>query len=1167
MQVVLTLGITLAAASAAFAQPSVVDYSRDIKPIFKERCFACHGALKQKVGLRLDTGAMIRRGGDGGPAVVAGKVAGSLLVERITSQDDAQRMPAEGKPLTAEQITQIKAWIEQGATSPENEQPEQDPREHWAFKKPVRLAVPQIKNQKTKIENQLDAFVLAKLDEHGLTPRPPAEKHVLLRRAYLDLIGLPPTREELQTFLADESPSAYESVVDRLLRDPRYGERWARHWMDIWRYSDWYGRRHVPDVWNSAPQIWRWRDWIVRSLNADHGYDRMIREMLAADEFCPEDDNAVVATGYLIRNWYALNPNDSMRSTVEHTGKAFLGLTFNCAHCHDHKYDPISQDDYFRLRAFFEPISIRQDGVPGEADPGPFEEYSYGKLRKIQRLGAVRIFDKTPDAPTWFYTGGDERNRVKDRGSMPPGVPAFLSESPVKVEPITLPPRAWYPGLRPSLHDALLAEARTAITQAEAELAAVKQSQNDVPQAVRDQFAQAETAFATAVREAEQAGRPGALSGRQSLLLDATAGRRVIQNGLQQLKTLDDGATLSFQWLILNDAHANFQFAKDVVKGLTAGYVAFEKGRIVSYQPGTFTEFETGRYDFAGGQRRFQVSLVLETKADRCLLTVRSLTDDKLLVDRVPVALNGWNPVGDATKGISFDARTGSVVLLDDVMLTAPAVADNLPARLASFDFEPPKYTEGRDVPGIDGWENSSFGVAPATSVVSTTAGNESLRDLLQKLHAARRAVEAINLPLRAAGAKQIAARAELSSLEARIAADRAKHGEAPGADIAAFSRQASHLEREAALRKAEAELLANERALAVAEAKPATDANRAKELDAANKLLAASRPALDKARIATADTASEAYSAFSPSYPKTSTGRRRALADWIASTNNPLTARVAVNHIWSHHFHAPLVSSVFDFGRNGARPTHPELLDWLAVELMDSGWSMKHLHRLIVNSATYRRSSGEGRVRSGEQNADASNSPLSTPHSPLTADPENKLLWRMNPGRMEAEVVRDSLLNVAGKLDLKIGGQELENTEALTTFRRSLYYSVFPEQGGKSAMGELFDAPDALECYRRSRSIIPQQALALTNSDLVHQLSISIAQAETEKTPGEFVIACFERILSRMPTPQELQICLVALKNQTELLAKTNAADAALRAKSSLVRALLNHNDFVTIR
>jgi hypothetical protein len=271
----------------------------------------------------------------------------------------------------------------------------------------------------------IDALLQPALDAVGIQPQGTAGKATLLRRATLDLLGVPPTPAELDAFLADDSPDAFPRVVDRLLSDPRYGERWARHWMDVWRYSDWYGRRHVPDVWNSAPQIWRWRDWIVQSLNSDHGYDRMLQEMLAADEICPEDDQAAAATGYLIRNWYALNPNDWMRNIVEHTGKAFMGLTFNCAHCHDHKYDPISQDDYFRFRAFFEPISIRQDRIPGEADPGPFQEYDYGKLRVIQRLGMVRVFDKTPDAPTWFYTGGDERNRVRERGSIAPGVPTF----------------------------------------------------------------------------------------------------------------------------------------------------------------------------------------------------------------------------------------------------------------------------------------------------------------------------------------------------------------------------------------------------------------------------------------------------------------------------------------------------------------------------------------------------------------------------------------------------------------------------------------------------------------------------------------------------------------------------------------------------------------------
>lgn len=892
--------VCLLVAQSAIADQ--IDYVRDVKPILKSRCYACHGPLKQRSGLRLDAGRLIQQGGDDGAAVVPGKPDESPLVARISAQDASERMPPEGEPLTTAQIELLKQWIVQGAASPEDEQPEPDPREHWAFRPPQRPAVPAAAETEAG-QNPIDAFLADSLARRGLTPSGAAPKHVLLRRVYLDLIGLPPTRDELLAFLADESPSAYEAIVDRLLDDPRHGERWGRHWMDVWRYSDWYGRRDVNDVRNSASQIWRWRDWIVRSINEDKGYDRMIREMLAADEIFPEDYEAGVATGYLIRNYYSLNPNDWMRSAVEHTGKAFLGLTFNCAHCHDHKYDPISHDDYFRMRAFFEPISIRQDRVAGEADPGIFQDYTYSGTRAVQRLGVVRIFDKTPDAPTWFYTGGDERNRVTQRGSIPPGVPAFLENTALTIEPVKLPPRAWYPGLREEIQQTVLADARTALARDETELAAAKTAATDAPADLPEQLARAGT------------------------------------------------------------------------------------------------------------------------------------------------------------------------------------------------------------------------------------------------------------LRLKAAEAKVAAARAELASVEARIAADRAKFGETSSDEASGLTRDASRLEREATLKNAESEVLAGELAVLDAEAKPADDANRAKAIDAATNNRAAASAAVGKTRAALADEKlAETYSAFSPMYPQESTGRRRALAEWIASRDNPLTARVAANHIWMRHFHTPLVASVYDFGRNGAQPTHPELLDWLAVEFMEAGWNMKHLHRLIVTSDAYRRASVVGEAT---QN--------------VTVDPENKLLWRMNVGRMESEVVRDSLLYCAGRLDRTMGGVELENDQALTTNRRSLYYSVHPEAGGKSALGELFDAPNPLDCYRRTTSIVPQQALALTNSDLVHQMSAAIVSAWDERAgetqADQFVAAMFEQVLTRTPTEVEQRLCRDALEKQQQLSPNPGSAEAVVRARESLVRILLNHNDFVTIR
>ena len=892
--------ITMAA--DAVANEPGVEYLRDVKPLLRQRCFACHGALKQESGLRLDTADLIRRGGDGGPVVMPGRVEQSALIERIEADEFDGRMPPEGKPLTPEEIARIKAWVTAGAAGPEDEQAEDDPRSHWSFQAPVRPEPPAC-DDFASTQNPLDAFILTRLRAEQLSPRPPANQSILLRRLYLNVIGVPPSREELYAFLADPSPAAWAAQVDRLLNDPRYGERWGRHWMDVWRYSDWYGRRYVPDVWNSAPQIWRWRDWIVRSLNSDKGYDQLVAHMIAADEIVPQDREAGYATGYLIRNWYALNPNDWMRANVEHTGKAFLGLTFNCAHCHDHKYDPITHDDYFQLRAFFEPISIRQERAPGEADPGPFQEYEYGKLRTIQRLGAVRIYDKNPDAKTWFYTGGDERNRVQQRGSISPGLPDFLTDSPVQIEQVELPPRAWYPGLQPEIQQTVLAEAASALDTAQSRLATIQQTP------------------------------PGASADEKRKLAEAEA----------------------------------------------------------------------------------QVA----------------------------------------------------------------------------------------------------------------------------------------------------AASAQVASVEARIAADRAKYGETPQADPVALARAASLAERQAAHLHAQANLLTQELALAAAEAKPAGDAERAKQIEAATTALAQARERVESTRAAvTGESESSEYTPLSPTFPQTSTGRRRALAQWITSRQNPLTARVAINHIWLRHFHAPLVSTVYDFGRNGSPPSHPQLLDWLAVELIESGWSMKHIHRLILTSQAWQRTSSTGDAAAN-----------------AATDPENRLLWRMNPGRMEAEVLRDSLLSCAGKLDWTIGGQELENEVALTTHRRSLYYSVFPEDGGANDLGELFDAPDPLDCYRRTRSIVPQQALALTNSELVHGLSNAIvAQWETnahethrasdaESQEQQFIVEAFERILSRRPSDAELRICRQSLAEQRQLLAAANASDIQTRARSSLVRALLNHNDFVTIR
>jgi hypothetical protein len=429
-----------------------VDYARDVKPFLSKRCYACHGALEHKAGFRLDTAALLRKGGDSGPGLVPGQSRESLIVDAVTGRE-GWRMPpeSEGSPLSASEIAKLEAWIEQGADSPADEAPQPDPFAHWAFRALKRSAVPSagvLGPRASWVRNPIDALLAAEHRAHNLKPRPASDPATLIRRVTLDLTGLVPSPEMIRNFLADSSDSAYEALVDRLLASPEYGERWGRHWMDVWRYSDWDG--FGAEVRESQPHIWRWRDWIVGSLNRDLPYDRMIVAMLAADEAEPQNGDLLPATGYLARNWFKFNRNVWLEDTVEHTAKAFLGITLNCAKCHDHKYDPIKQTDYYAFRAFFEPYAVRTDRMPGQPD--------------TNRDGLVRIFDEKAATPTYLFQRGDEKQPVKDK-PLDPSVPLVL-ERQVKLGPITavsLPADAFYPGSRAFVRQEAIAEARRAI--------------------------------------------------------------------------------------------------------------------------------------------------------------------------------------------------------------------------------------------------------------------------------------------------------------------------------------------------------------------------------------------------------------------------------------------------------------------------------------------------------------------------------------------------------------------------------------------------------------------------------------------------------------------------------------------------------------------------------
>ncbi len=963
-RLLVALSTTVVSIGSPPIDAAAVDYLRDVKPVLKERCFACHGALEQESGLRVDTAELLRRGGDSGSALVAGDPAGSLLIERVADPDPASRMPPEGEPLTAGQIEALTQWVAQGALSPADEEPEADPSLHWAFRPIVRPEVPARSDQSWG-RNPIDALIASRHESLGLTPQLPADAALQVRRLYIDLIGMPPTPDEAVAILgrSDNGPldeSDYTQLVHSLLEDPRHGERWARHWMDIWRYSDWFGLGD--QLRNSQLHIWHWRDWIVESLNDDLPYDEMVRLMLAGDELAPQDLQKLRATGYLARNFFLFNRHQWMDETVEHVSKSFLGLTMNCAKCHDHKYDPLPQDDYYRMRAFFEPYHVRLDMLPGETD--------------LKRNAIPRAFDGPADIPTYLFVRGEETQPDKSRAILP-GVPDVLQFKELEISPVDLPAEAWQPERRQWVQDSHLAAAESAV------------------EAANNAVAAASGAFA------------------------------------QNVKLHED--------LIAKAAQAEID----------------EVG------PGS------ARPDSP-------VSIVDEFT-----------TLDPLR--REPASAMLAEPTHPAQAERAVGIARAKLHLAQRSLAVAEAQRESLRQRVAALSL--------------------------AWQLTDTTAADD---DLVAREQAARISAIRAERQVAVASAERTLADAQLRRLQASE-----DQWETIDKEIETATQN-------------------------VASAQMTTEADVGPDERYASISGAQWTP--------TRFLSSSADDPVVP-FPPQSSGRRTALADWITDPGNPLTARVAVNHIWTRHMGTPLVPTVFDFGRQGTPPTHPELLDWLASELIDSGWSMKHIHRLILSSETYwMQSSAAGR----EANE--------------AIDSENKYWWRRVPTRLESQAVRDSILALAGKLDLTRGGPSIPLAQQADSPRRSLYF--FHSNNERNLFLTMFDEASVTECYRRQESIVPQQALALTNSRLVLDAILPIAErigeaagdraAAGDRVADEdaFICLSFVTLVGFTPTDDEIAAC-------REALATWRGQDGTTpsQARAYLVWTLLNHNDFVTLR
>ncbi|MDF1751776.1 MAG: PSD1 and planctomycete cytochrome C domain-containing protein [Verrucomicrobiales bacterium] len=1053
-------GITAGFIAACFLiliLPSeAADYLKDIKPVLKERCYSCHGALKQKGNLRVDTAAQMLAA----KVIVPDSAEQSELVRRVTSQDDDERMPPEGHALTDSQISRLREWIESGAPHPENEAVEDDPRSHWSFQPIAKPPVPQIEG----ITHPVDAFLAVKQQEKGVIVQPSPERSILLRRIYLDLTGLQPTRPQL------DDERSWETIVDELLASPQHGERWGRHWMDVWRYSDWYGLGK--QLRYSQKHLWHWRDWIVESLNEDKGYDQMIHEMLAGDELAPEDPDTLRATGFLARNYYLFNRTTWLDSTVEHTGKAFVGLTINCAKCHDHKYDPIDFEDYYRFRAIFEPHQVRLDPVPGETD--------------FEKNGLPRIFDEQLDAPTFLHLRGDPAQEDKET-KIEAAVPAFLSQFAPTIQPVSLPSAAFAPGSQAFAQHDRLKQARAKVTRAQAALEKARNisTPSKVEKVATSDFL-LEDDFSSprpevweikgaglkytngALEQTSPSREPGRLISQSPLPRDFEMVCRYTATGGPKFKSI------TFRFDYQNDGkHANFIYTSEDAGGPKV-QAAFTRNGKTSY-PG---DGRTKKQDATGRPQELRIA-------------VRGRLANVWLDGKFILAYQFPDRIAAGHLSISaFDATAR----FHAIKITA------LPEEI--------KLSNARNKPVPE-----------------------------SKIDEQKRCLRIAELDLKAA-------QAEEQSLEATIAADTARYRkQKPDREL---ERTALRLQIAALKSKATHDLAlyqdGDAKKLKAAKALEKLANDRLEEFEEGNgsyEPLRASRKSLE--------TPEHKETDYPPVYPNQSTGRRTMLAEWLTSPENPLTARVAVNHVWLRHFGEALVPTVFDFGRQAPQPIHSELLDYLATEFVESGWSLRHLHRLLVTSQAYQRSSSR---------ADAAK-------ESLVNDPDNLLYWRMNPRRMESQLVRDNLLHLSAKLDLKMGGPSLDSGNAGN--RRSLYFTHSPDK--IDPFLRTFDDADLLQCYRRSESVVPQQALALSNSKLALESSRLIAgKIGINHEPEQFIDLAFRTVLSRPPLPAETSECLQFLDELDALADKARAADS-LRSRSQLIHALLNHNDFVTIR
>ena len=909
----LSAGMMLSASAAEPTAAGLEFFEKKVRPVLVERCFECHSTTaKVKGGLSLDSREAIFTGGDSGPSVVAGDPEKSKLIEAITYKNQDLQMPPKS-PLTAAEQQALVEWVKMGAPDPRTGSAPvakatmgmdvKTGREFWSFKPLASPTPPAVKNSGW-VKTPVDAFVLAQLEARNLSPAPPAEKRALIRRATQDLTGLPPTPEEVEAFLKDDSADAFSRVVERLLSSPAYGERWGRHWLDVARYADSNGM----DENVAFGHAWRYRDYVVRAFNNDKPYDQFLIEQLAGDLLPAQETrdrhDALAATGFLALGGRVLAEPDVKKmeldiidEQLDTLGKTFLGMTFGCVRCHDHKFDPISQADYYGLAAIFRSTRSLSN----------------------EKMGAIKF---------WYEHSMATPEQIAAKKA----------------------------------HEAKAAERRKVVTSF--------------------------TAKARAELKAE---------------LHAAA----------------------------------------------ADYLA--AAAQLSDDP-----------DFADVEKLAQGSKL----RPRYLLTCRQYLARKS--DHPFFAR--WRALAAAKK--PAEVRTHYAPLFAAALKLDPKAKDK-----------------------------------PAAEV---TAAREALDDIAGFLA----------IPDKDADAFDAATLAKITSMM-----DDLMHVEDATPDPPAF--------------------------MGVGEAETV----RSMPIHIRGSYLTLGKE-IERGFPEVMRT-----SFTKPVFPAKQSGRLE-FARWLASSEHPLTARVMANRLWRWHFGKGIVASTDNFGVLGDKPSHPELLDWLARVFIESGWSIKDMHRLIMKSSAYQ-------MASSHPNSGGS----SSAPDPAQLDPENRLLWRFNIQRLEAEQIRDALLHVSGTLSQEIGGKTipLRNREFVfnhtsrdhTTYetpRRALYLPII--RNHLYDMLEQFDYPDpTMPTGSRNSTVVAPQALIMLNAPVVMDSAAALARRLARDTRNGSAEArlrrAYDLAYGREPTTRELDRGLRFIQ----------ASPKADEAWPLLCQSLLAANEFMYLR